>query len=94
LFPFISPCLVVAVIIIVYGQQKSIFKISKYGEKKRYVIFLHLPIGETRFRQGVLLYSQYNTFSFIICVLESRVWEATASVRRAQLLWSGVRAQN
>jgi hypothetical protein len=49
------------------------------------VIFLHLLIGETRFRQGELLYNHYKTFSFIICVLESRVREATASVRRTQL---------
>jgi hypothetical protein len=75
-------------------NKNPFLKFQNMVKKKRYVIFLHLPIGETRFRQGVLLYSQYNTFSFIICVLESRVWEATASVRRAQLLWSGVRAQN
>jgi hypothetical protein len=48
------------------------------------VIFLHLPIGETCCRQGELLYNHYKTFSFIICVLESRVREATASVRRTQ----------
>jgi hypothetical protein len=49
------------------------------------VIFLHLPIGGTCFRQGELLYNHYKTFSFIICGLESRVREATASVRRTQL---------
>jgi hypothetical protein len=45
----------------------------------------YFPIGETRFRQGKLLYNHYKTFSFIICVLESRVREATASVHRTQL---------
>jgi hypothetical protein len=51
----------------------------------KYVIFLHLAIGETCFRQGELLDNHRKTFSFIICVLESRVREATASVRRTQL---------
>jgi hypothetical protein len=46
---------------------------------------LHLPTGETCFHQGEPLYNHYKTFSFIICVLESRVREATASVRRTQL---------
>jgi hypothetical protein len=50
-----------------------------------HVIFLHLPIGETCFRQGELLYIHYKTFSFFICFLESQVREATASVRRTQL---------
>jgi hypothetical protein len=49
------------------------------------VIFLHLPIGETCFRQGELLYIHYKTFSFFICFLGSQVREATASVRRTQL---------
>jgi hypothetical protein len=49
------------------------------------VIFLHLPIGDTCSRQGELLYNHYKAFSFIICVLESPVREATASVRRTQL---------
>jgi hypothetical protein len=49
------------------------------------VIFLHLPIGDTCSRQGELLYNHYKAFSFIICVLESPVQEATASVRRTQL---------
>jgi hypothetical protein len=49
------------------------------------VIFLHLPIGDTCFRQAELLYNHYKAFSFIICVLESAVREATASVRRTQL---------
>jgi hypothetical protein len=48
-------------------------------------VILHLPIGETCFRQDELLYNHYKTFSFIISVLESRVWKATASVRRTQL---------
>jgi hypothetical protein len=49
------------------------------------VIFLHLLIGKTRFRQGELLYNHYKTFTFIISVLVSPVREATASVRRTQL---------
>jgi hypothetical protein len=49
------------------------------------VIFLHLPIGETCSRQGELVYNHYKTFPFIIYVLESRVREATGSVRRTQL---------
>jgi hypothetical protein len=49
------------------------------------VIFLHLPIGETCSCQGELVYNYYKTFSFIIHVLESRVREAAASVRRTQL---------
>jgi hypothetical protein len=50
----------------------------------KYVIFLHLPIGETWSCQGELVYN-YKTFPFIIYVLESRVREATVSVRRTQL---------
>jgi hypothetical protein len=49
------------------------------------VIFLHLPIGEACSRKGELVYNHYKTFTFIINVLESRVQEATASVRRTQL---------
>jgi hypothetical protein len=49
------------------------------------VIFLHLPIGETCSRQGEQVYNHYKTFPFIIYVLESRVQEATASVRLTQL---------
>jgi hypothetical protein len=49
------------------------------------VIFLHLPIGETCSCQGELVCNYYKIFSFIIYVLESRVREATASVRRTQL---------
>jgi hypothetical protein len=37
------------------------------------------------FRQGELLCNHYKTFSFIICVLESGVREATTSIRRTQL---------
>jgi hypothetical protein len=49
------------------------------------VIFLHLPIGETCSCQWELVYNYYKTFPLIIYVLESRVREATASVRRTQL---------
>jgi hypothetical protein len=49
------------------------------------VIFLHLPFGKTYSRQGELVYNHYKTFPFIIYVLESRVRETTASVRRTQL---------
>jgi hypothetical protein len=49
------------------------------------VIFLHLPIGETCSRQGEPSCNYYKTFPFIIYVLDSRVREATASVRRTQL---------
>jgi hypothetical protein len=48
-------------------------------------VILHLPIGETCSCQGELVYNYYKTFPFIIYVLESRVREATASVRRTQL---------
>jgi hypothetical protein len=49
------------------------------------VIFLHLPIGETCSCQGELVCNYYKTFPFIVYVLDSRVREATASVRRTQL---------
>jgi hypothetical protein len=49
------------------------------------VIFLHLPIGETCSCQGEPVCNYYKTFPVIIYVLDSRVREATASVRRTQI---------
>jgi hypothetical protein len=50
----------------------------------KYVIFLHLPIGETCSCQGEPVSNYNKTFPFIIYVLDSRVREATAGVRRTQ----------
>jgi hypothetical protein len=52
----------------------------------KYVIFLHLPIGETCSRQGDLLRTYYNRASLIIHYLGAfSDGKATASVRRTQL---------
>jgi hypothetical protein len=64
---------------------KFCFKILYYILYREVCDLLEFTDWGTCSRQGQLLYNHYKTFSFIICVLESRVREATASVRRTQL---------